>query len=45
MKSYSIHSGATQEVINGNELSAGSYLYLIAVNGKEIESKQTVVTH
>ncbi|MGB3074304.1 MAG: T9SS type A sorting domain-containing protein, partial [Chitinophagales bacterium] len=45
LKSYSLHSGATQQVINGNELMAGSYLYSISVNGKVIDSKQMVVTH
>ncbi|MEP7129102.1 MAG: tail fiber domain-containing protein, partial [Chitinophagales bacterium] len=45
LKSYSINSGATQQIINGNELIAGSYLYSISVNGKVMDSKQMVVTH
>ncbi|MBK9731321.1 MAG: tail fiber domain-containing protein [Chitinophagaceae bacterium] len=45
LKSYSLIAGATQQVINGNELSAGTYLYSVSIKGKVIDSKQMVVTH
>jgi trimeric autotransporter adhesin len=44
LKTYSISSGAGQQVINGNELKAGSYIYSFTVNGKIMDTKQMVIT-
>lgn len=45
LKNYSLNDGGSQSItINGGELSAGTYLYTLLVNGREVDSKKMILT-
>jgi hypothetical protein len=43
MKTYSLSSGSTEQIINASKFAAGVYQYSLIVNGKIIDSKQMVI--
>ena len=41
---YNLAKGSTQQLISGNSLPAGIYIYSLVVNGNEVMSKKMVLT-
>lgn len=41
---YNLAKGSSQQIISGNTLNAGIYIYSLVINGNEIISKRMVLT-